>query len=136
VFTSSDVVPTTTGGVLALGSIPMGGSADATQTFLTAYSTAGKRVVVIDVALTYYDDDGTSYTDKFTLSVTAKNESTSGGTSGGGGGGYVAPTPRGTLPSLSSPAIRPTSIRSSRDKSSSWESPSRIWAGPARSGSP
>jgi hypothetical protein len=100
VFTSSDVVPTTTGGVLALGSIPMGGSADATQTFLTAYSTAGKRVVVIDVALTYYDDDGTSYTDKFTLSVTAKNESTSGGTSGGGGGGYVAPTPSGNTAQL------------------------------------
>jgi hypothetical protein len=102
VLTSSDVVPTGTGGVLALGTIPMGGSVDAKQTFLTAYSTAGKRVVVIDVALTYYDDDGTSYSDKFTLSITAKNESTSGGSSGdsGGGGGYVAPTLSGNTAQL------------------------------------
>ncbi|MBI5952770.1 MAG: IPT/TIG domain-containing protein [Chloroflexi bacterium] len=103
VFTSSDVVPTGTGGVLALGTVPMGGSVDATQTFLTAYSTSGKRVVVIDVALTYYDDDGTSYSDKFTLSITAKNESSSGGSSGGGGGGgggYVAPTPSGNTAQL------------------------------------
>ena len=33
VFTSADVVPTDTGGVLALGSIPLGGQVDTAQTF-------------------------------------------------------------------------------------------------------
>jgi hypothetical protein len=94
VFTSSDVVPTSTGGVLALGSIPIDGQVDTTQTFYTAYSTAGKNVVVIDVALTYYDEDGTAYSDKFSLNVATKNEPTSSG--GSGGAIYPTATPTGS----------------------------------------
>ena len=71
VFTSADVVPTNTGGVVALGSIAAGGHVDTAQTFFAANSIYGKSVVIVDVTLTYYDDKGTAYTDKFTLSIPA-----------------------------------------------------------------
>lgn len=76
-FSSADLIPTRTGGVVAVGSIPAGGNAGASQTFLAVDSLAGKSVVVIDVTLSYYDDKGSAYSDKFTLSVPA-----SGGYSG------------------------------------------------------
>jgi hypothetical protein len=57
--------------VLALGSILTGGHVDTSQTFFAANSIYGKSVVVIDATLTYYDEKGTAYTDKFTLSVPA-----------------------------------------------------------------
>jgi hypothetical protein len=75
VFSSADVVPMDTGGVLALGSLGKPGSVDnhkeVTQSFLAVNSIYGKSVIVIDVTLTYYDEKGTAYTDKFTLSVPA-----------------------------------------------------------------
>jgi len=92
VFSSADVVPTGTGGVLALGSIPLGAQVNASQSFYGAYSTAGKKVVLIDVTLTYYDDVGTTYSEKFTLSVAARGEPVPGG---GGGGVYSTATPTG-----------------------------------------
>jgi hypothetical protein len=81
-FTSADLVPTKNGGVVALGSIAAGGDKDTSQTFLAADSIFGKTIVIVDVALTYYDASGTSYSDKFTLSIPA----------GGGTGGVVYPT--------------------------------------------
>ena len=92
VFSSADVVPTSTGGVLALGSIPLGGQVNASQSFYGAYSTAGKSVVLIDVMLTYYDNVGTSYSEKFTLSVAAKGDPVPGAVSGGS---YPTATPTG-----------------------------------------
>lgn len=88
VFSSTDLVPTDTGGVQALGSISTGGSVDTAQTFLVPNSISGKSIVVIDVTLTYYDEKGNSYSDKFALSVTA-----SGG--GTGDGTYATATPTG-----------------------------------------
>ncbi|MBC7878010.1 MAG: IPT/TIG domain-containing protein [Anaerolineales bacterium] len=81
-FTSADLVPTKTGGVVALGSIAAGAGGNTSQTFLAADSIFGKTIVIVDVALTYYDVSGTSYSDKFTLSVPA----------GGGTGGVSYPT--------------------------------------------
>jgi len=71
VFTSADVVPTNTGGMRILGSILAGGHADTDQTFLAVNSIYGKSAIVIDVTLTYYDEKGTTYSDKFTLNVPA-----------------------------------------------------------------
>ncbi|HEY6072288.1 MAG TPA: IPT/TIG domain-containing protein, partial [Anaerolineales bacterium] len=76
-FTSADLIPTRTGGVAVIGSIPPGASGEAGQTFMAVDSLSGKSVVVVDVTLTYYDDKGTTYSDKFTVSVPA-----SGGYSG------------------------------------------------------
>lgn len=70
-FSSADLVPTRTGGVIALGGISAGGHANASQTFLALDSVYGKSVVVIDVTLTYYDSAGTAYSDKFSLSLSA-----------------------------------------------------------------
>ena len=83
VFTSADLVPLETGGVAVLGNISAGGGVSVDQRFTSQGSLSGKTFVIIDVALTYYDDKGTSYSDKFTLNVP---------TGGGGGSGIVYPT--------------------------------------------
>ena len=84
VFSSADLVPLETGGVAVLGNISAGGGVSVDQRFTSQGSLSGKTFVIIDVALTYYDDKGTSYSDKFTLNVPT------GG--GGGGSGIVYPT--------------------------------------------
>lgn len=83
VFSSADLVPLETGGVAVLGNISAGGGVSVDQRFTSQGSLSGKTFVIIDVALTYYDDKGTSYSDKFTLNVP---------TGGGGGSGIVYPT--------------------------------------------
>lgn len=85
-FSSADLVPTRTGGVVALGGIPAGRHAGASQTFLALDSVYGKTVVTIDVSLTYYDPSGTAYSDKFTLSLSAN---------GWSGVTYASATPTG-----------------------------------------
>ncbi len=71
VFTSADVVPTDTGGVVVVGSLATGAYVEKSQTFIAVNSVYGKSVIVVDVTLTYYDEKGTAYTDKFTLSLPA-----------------------------------------------------------------
>lgn len=85
-FTSADMVPTQTGGVVVVGGIPVGSVVETSQTFLAVDSLYGKSVVVIDVAVSYYDSAGTSYSDKFTLSIPA---------SGGSSAVYATATPTG-----------------------------------------
>ncbi len=85
-FSSQDLIPTRTGGVAYVGAIPMGGTVEASQTFLAADSLSGKTVVAVDVTLSYYDDTGTAYSDKFTLSIPA---------AGGSSGVYATATPTG-----------------------------------------
>lgn len=89
VFTSTDLVPLRTGGVAVLGNINPGSNIAIDQRFVSAAPLSGKTFVLIDVTLTYYDDKGTSYSDKFTLSVPV------GGGGGGGSGVVVTPTPTG-----------------------------------------
>jgi hypothetical protein len=88
VFSSADLVPLNTGGVAAVGNIPAGGGASVDQRFTSAAASLyGKAYVLIDVTLTYYDDKGTSYSDKFTLTVPVAG--------GGGTGVYATATPTG-----------------------------------------
>ncbi|MEW6404790.1 MAG: hypothetical protein AB1649_23585, partial [Chloroflexota bacterium] len=75
VFSSEDVVSTDTGGVIAVGNLDVGSTGTATQTFVAYLSLYGKTVAVIDMTVTYYDEDGTSYTDKFTLSFPVSDAS-------------------------------------------------------------
>lgn len=88
VFSSADLVPLQTGGVVVLGNINAGSNLAVDQRFVSSASLFGKSFVLIDVALTYYDDKGTAYTDKFTLTVPV-----AGG--GGGSGVYATSTPTG-----------------------------------------
>lgn len=83
VFSSADLIPLDTGGVAVVGNIGAGSGVEVNQRFTSQGSLAGRTVVLIDVTATYYDDKGTPYSDKFTLSVPV---------SGGGGGGVVYPT--------------------------------------------
>jgi hypothetical protein len=83
VFSSADLVPLKTGGVAVLNSVSAGEGDNISQQFLVTGTTFGKPVIPLDVTLTYYDEAGTSYSDKFTLSIP---------TSGGGGSGVVYPT--------------------------------------------
>ncbi|MBK8823852.1 MAG: hypothetical protein IPN58_14980 [Anaerolineales bacterium] len=71
VYTSADVIPTNTGGLAVLGPLTAGGHVDTAQTFIAVNSIYGKTAVIIDVTLTYYDDKGIEYTDKFTLTIPA-----------------------------------------------------------------
>ena len=87
VFTSADLVPLKTGGVKVIGSVPAGSSDNTDQQFLVTGNTYGVSVIPLDVTVTYYDAAGTTYSDKFTLSIP---------TSGGGGTGvYATATPTG-----------------------------------------
>ncbi len=85
VFTSEDLIPTKTGGVIYLGTIRAGDHNDATQPFIAMDSVYGKEVVVANLTLTYYDSAGTEYTDKFALSIPV----------GGSSAAYPTATPPG-----------------------------------------
>lgn len=69
-FSSTDLIPTNTGGVAVLGTTMMPGSTSTVgQTFVSSTYLYGKSFVTIDAAMSYYDEAGTAYTDKFTFSV-------------------------------------------------------------------
>ena len=87
-FTSADLVPLRTGGVAVLNRVNAGEGDNINQQFLVTGTTFGKSVIPLDVTVTYYDEAGTAYSDKFTLSIP---------TTGGGGSGvvYATSTPTG-----------------------------------------
>lgn len=87
-FSSADLVPTNTGGVVVMGTMAANGVATATQSFVSSTYLDGKTVVSIDATVTYYDAGGTAYTDKFTLSVPVSG-------SASGSGSAVTSTPTG-----------------------------------------
>ena len=88
VFASTDLVPLKAGGIAVVGSVPAGSSDNIDQQFLVTGATYGVSIIPLDVTVTYYDGAGTSYSDKFTLSIP---------TTGGSGSGtvYATATPTG-----------------------------------------
>lgn len=89
VFSSADLVPTKNGGVAVLGVVAADDEIDASQAFYVTGQLTGKTILVVDLTITYYDDQGTSYSDKFTLSIPV-----SGGTAASGAV-YPTATPTG-----------------------------------------
>jgi len=84
VFSAADLlVPTKNGGVAALGVVNADDEIDASQTFFVTASLFGQQIITVDLTVTYYDDKGTTYTDKFTLTLPV---------SGGVSSGVVYPT--------------------------------------------
>jgi hypothetical protein len=69
VYTSSDLVPTKTGGVIALGDVKDNDQKDVSQTFYVSAEIYGSGIVVTDLTVSYYDEKGSSYADKFTISI-------------------------------------------------------------------
>ena len=78
VFSSTDLAPLQNGGVAALGNIAAGDDAGVSQRFVVTGQLAGQLIVMVDVTVTYYDDQGTSYSDKFTLTLSTTNSGYSG----------------------------------------------------------
>jgi hypothetical protein len=85
-FSSTDLVPTKTGGVVILGKVDYDQEVDVLQTFIVSAPIIGQGLIVADMTVTYYDAQGASYSDKFTLSIPVSGGAVS------GGGGSVAPT--------------------------------------------
>ncbi|MFN8460376.1 MAG: IPT/TIG domain-containing protein [Anaerolineales bacterium] len=87
VLTSADLVPLKNGGVSVLGTLDAGDKAGLAQSFLVSGQIYGQKTIVVDLTLTYYDDKGTSYSDKFALTIAA-----SGGVSSGVAAATSTPT--------------------------------------------
>lgn len=83
VFAGGDVVPLKNGGIAAAGTVAADDQVNIAQNFRVTGQIWGKSLLPIDVTVTYYDEKGTSYSDKFTLSIP---------TTGGGGSGVVYAT--------------------------------------------
>lgn len=105
VFVSTDLVPTKNGGVAVLGVVNADDEIDAGQTFYVNTQITGQAILVVDLTVTYYDDKGTSYSDKFTLSIPV---------SGGGGSSGVA-VPTSTPTGVKSSQLVITSYQASVD---------------------
>ena len=69
VYTSTDLIPTKTGGLVAVGTVSYDDEVDVSQPFYVSAQLNGVVVIVVDLTMTYYDEKGTSYSDKFTLSI-------------------------------------------------------------------
>jgi hypothetical protein len=69
VFTSTDLVPTKNGGVAIVGVVAADREVDVSQEFYVSAQIFGQSIIVTDLTVTYYDENGTSYSDKFTLSI-------------------------------------------------------------------
>lgn len=90
-FTSSDLLATKTGGIAVIGTVDYDQEVEFSQAFYVSAQISGRTVLVVDMTITYYDSQGTAYSDKFTLSLPV-----SGGTvSGGGGAAAPTATPTG-----------------------------------------
>lgn len=68
-YSTEDFMPLDTGGVIALGILDPGAKRKMDQTFSTGWGTLGKTVATMNVQVVYSGDDGTSYTENFTLSL-------------------------------------------------------------------
>ncbi len=88
-FTSTDLLMLKNGGVVGAGTLGVVGKADFSQTMTAIASLVGVNRVSVDMTVSYYDEKGTAYSDKFTLSFPVAATAS---------GGYVNPataTPTG-----------------------------------------
>jgi len=66
-FASGDLIPRKTGGVVAVGSLGSDKKASFSQPMTAATDLWGKSMVSVDMTLSYYDEAGVGYSEKFTL---------------------------------------------------------------------
>jgi len=66
-FASGDLIPRSTGGVVAVGSIGSDEKASYSQPMTAATNLWGKSMVSVDMTVSYYDEAGVGYSEKFTL---------------------------------------------------------------------
>jgi hypothetical protein len=68
-FTSADFLPLQNGGVIIVGDLGVDNSVDMEQLLTAATYLYGKAIAGVDMNLSYYDETGTSYTEKFALNI-------------------------------------------------------------------
>jgi hypothetical protein len=68
-FASADLTPLDNGGLRVVGTVEAGTSVDAGQKMRVNAPLYSKTSVIVDMTLSYYDEKGNSYSDKFTLNV-------------------------------------------------------------------
>ncbi len=78
IFSSADLVPTKNGGVAVLGTVNADDEIEVSQTFHVNDQVTGAALTTVDLTINYYDKDGTSYSDKFTLTVSVSGSVSSG----------------------------------------------------------
>ena len=66
-FATGDLIPRKTGGVVAIGSIGADDKASFSQPMTAAINLWGKNMVSVDMTVSYYDQAGTGYSEKFTI---------------------------------------------------------------------
>jgi hypothetical protein len=84
-FTSADFLALGNGGVVVVGDLGAGNSVDFEQN-LTAIAYLWKPLASVDMNLSYYDEQGVTYAEKFTLNISV---------AGGGGLSAATTTPTG-----------------------------------------
>jgi hypothetical protein len=77
-FASADFLPLENGGVIIVGDLGVGNSVDMEQVMTAATYLYGKSIAGVDMNLSYYDETGASFTEKFALNIQVA------------GGGYVS----------------------------------------------
>ncbi len=68
-FTTGDLVPRETGGVVAVGDIAADNRADLSQPFTVSYDAWGKVIATVNMLVSYTDTDGVAYSENFALTV-------------------------------------------------------------------
>jgi len=68
-FTTGDLIPRDTGGVVAVGDIAADNRADFSQPFTVSYDAWGKAIVTVNMLVSYTDTDGIAYSENFALNI-------------------------------------------------------------------
>ena len=68
-FTSADFIPLKNGGVVIVGDLSAGNSVDLEQSLTAATFLFGKTFAPVDMNLSYADENGAAFTEKFTLNI-------------------------------------------------------------------
>jgi hypothetical protein len=83
-FSAPELTPRKTGGVIAVGFMPGYGVSDISQPMTVTSIPWGKKLITVEMTLTYTDEAGTAYSEKFSLALDALETS----------GVYKTPTPQ------------------------------------------
>ncbi len=96
---STSLVPLSTGGVIALGQVHPNNRSDLSQAFTASSDLWGSAVVTVDMTVSYTDEGGAGYSEKFTLTLSVKQPNYRVPT------GTPSPTPTPTA--TTAPVLRP-----------------------------
>jgi len=98
-FMPGNLLPLSTGGIIAIGEITAGDKVEIKQPFTATWDIWGLPVATVDMSASYLDPAGESYSEKFTLTIPVVQPK--------GGSRTATPTPTTTPTSTPPPPRRP-----------------------------